>query len=69
MKYCRTDHLPASFNKLQLILILCLQRGGESFSLIHFWYDTWPDHKTPPSARSLVAMAQEVESIRTNMFR
>ncbi|PSN56781.1 Receptor-type tyrosine-protein phosphatase R [Blattella germanica] len=46
---------------------LLVQRGGDSFTLMHFWYDTWPDHKTPPSARSLVAMAREVEAFRTNM--
>ncbi|KAJ9578543.1 hypothetical protein L9F63_005272, partial [Diploptera punctata] len=47
---------------------LLIQRGSESCSLMHFWYDTWPDHKTPPSARSLVAMAREVEAVRTNML-
>ena len=46
--------------------ILLLQRGSEQHNLLHFWYDTWPDHKTPPSAHSLVAMAREVEAVRTN---
>jgi hypothetical protein len=46
-----------------------LQRGSEQHNLMHFWYDTWPDHKTPPSAHSLVAMAREVEAIRTSKRR
>ncbi|XP_023723261.1 tyrosine-protein phosphatase non-receptor type 7 isoform X2 [Cryptotermes secundus] len=49
-----------------IIRELLVQRGNEKHDLMHFWYDTWPDHKTPPSARSLVAMAREVEAVRTN---
>jgi receptor-type tyrosine-protein phosphatase R len=45
---------------------LLVQRGSEKYSLLHFWYDTWPDHKTPPSAWSLLAMAREVEAVRTS---
>ena len=32
--------------------------------MLHYWYDTWPDHKTPPSAQCLVALALEVERRR-----
>ncbi|KAK7790689.1 hypothetical protein R5R35_009595 [Gryllus longicercus] len=43
---------------------LLVQHGEEKRHVLHFWYDTWPDHKTPPSAHSLVAMAREVEGMR-----
>lgn len=43
---------------------LVLQRGEEVHETLHFWYMGWPDHRTPPSAKPLVAMALEVESVR-----
>ncbi|KAG8226410.1 hypothetical protein J437_LFUL012506 [Ladona fulva] len=43
---------------------LLIKRGEEVYETTHFWYMGWPDHRTPPSAKPLVAMALEVESIR-----
>ncbi|XP_071441159.1 tyrosine-protein phosphatase non-receptor type 5-like isoform X2 [Hetaerina americana] len=45
---------------------LILQKGEEVHETLHFWYTGWPDHRTPPSAKPLVAMAIEVESSRHN---
>ncbi|XP_046382949.1 tyrosine-protein phosphatase non-receptor type 7-like isoform X2 [Ischnura elegans] len=45
---------------------LTLQRGEETYETLHFWYTGWPDHRTPPSAKPLVAMALEVETARHN---
>lgn len=44
------------------------QNGDKERNVLHFWYDTWPDHKTPVSAQALVAMAKEVsEAARPGM--
>lgn len=42
-----------------------MQHNGETRRLLHYWYDTWPDHKTPQNAHSIVAMATEIEKCRT----
>ncbi|XP_066991055.2 tyrosine-protein phosphatase non-receptor type 5 isoform X2 [Anabrus simplex] len=47
---------------------LLAQRGSESRKILHFWYDTWPDHKTPPSPHAIVAMAREVENARQRLL-
>ncbi|XP_054720794.1 LOW QUALITY PROTEIN: tyrosine-protein phosphatase non-receptor type 5-like [Uloborus diversus] len=43
---------------------LFLRRGSETHTVRHFWYTAWPDHKTPETAKQLLAMALEVESLR-----
>ncbi|CAL1281984.1 unnamed protein product [Larinioides sclopetarius] len=43
---------------------LLLRRGNETLSVYHFWYTTWPDHKTPATAKQLLSMALEAESMR-----
>lgn len=45
---------------------LLLEHNGETRRLLHYWYDTWPDHKTPQNAHSIVAMATEIEKCRTS---
>ncbi|KFM64813.1 Receptor-type tyrosine-protein phosphatase R, partial [Stegodyphus mimosarum] len=43
---------------------LFLRRGSETHTVHHFWYTAWPDHKTPETAKQLLAMALEVEALR-----
>ncbi|XP_071038926.1 tyrosine-protein phosphatase non-receptor type 5 isoform X2 [Parasteatoda tepidariorum] len=43
---------------------LFLRKGSETHTVHHFWYTTWPDHKTPETAKQLLAMALEVEGLR-----
>ncbi|XP_075210593.1 uncharacterized protein LOC142317943 [Lycorma delicatula] len=41
-----------------------VKKGEEIRHTIHFWYDSWPDHKTPANAHSLLCLAKEVEIAR-----
>ncbi|XP_039279424.1 uncharacterized protein LOC111061699 [Nilaparvata lugens] len=41
-----------------------LTKGEECRHTIHFWFDSWPDHKTPANAHSLLCLAKEVEIAR-----
>ncbi|XP_034233753.1 tyrosine-protein phosphatase non-receptor type 5-like [Thrips palmi] len=43
---------------------LRVQRGDETRIIQHYWYDTWPDHKTPDTAKSIVELVREVEAFR-----
>ncbi|XP_068229120.1 receptor-type tyrosine-protein phosphatase kappa-like [Palaemon carinicauda] len=43
---------------------ILLQRGDVTHETLHFWYTTWPDHKTPTEADQLLAMALEVDHVR-----
>ncbi|KAG8197981.1 hypothetical protein JTE90_029376 [Oedothorax gibbosus] len=43
---------------------LFLRRGSETHIVHHFWYTTWPDHKTPATAKQLIGMALETEAMR-----
>ncbi|GFT24328.1 receptor-type tyrosine-protein phosphatase R [Nephila pilipes] len=43
---------------------LFLRRGSETHTVHHFWYTTWPDHKTPATAKQLLSMALEAEGMR-----
>lgn len=43
---------------------ITLQKIDEIKKLVHFWFDSWPDHKTPPNAHSLLSLAKEVELAR-----
>ncbi|KAK6634083.1 hypothetical protein RUM44_004691 [Polyplax serrata] len=45
---------------------LFVENECESRNILHYWYDTWPDHKTPQNAHSIVAMATEIEKCRVN---
>ncbi|KAJ8008828.1 hypothetical protein DPEC_G00082480 [Dallia pectoralis] len=44
---------------------LTLKRGGQSRELNHYWYTSWPDHKTPDSAQPLLRLMGDVEEDRT----
>lgn len=41
-----------------------LQKGEETHRVVHFWFDSWPDHKTPANAHSLLCLAKDVEISR-----
>ncbi|KAG7456125.1 hypothetical protein MATL_G00248510 [Megalops atlanticus] len=43
---------------------LTLQHGGQSRSVKHYWYTSWPDHKTPDSAQPLLQLVADVEGER-----
>ncbi|BFZ03947.1 hypothetical protein BsWGS_06986 [Bradybaena similaris] len=38
-----------------------LQHGGESQTVLHYWYTAWPDHKPPDSPHMLLDLVKEVE--------
>lgn len=40
------------------------QKEEEIHRVTHFWFDSWPDHKTPANAHSLLCLAKDVESYR-----
>ncbi|XP_054268271.1 uncharacterized protein LOC128990066 [Macrosteles quadrilineatus] len=41
-----------------------MQKEDETQRVTHFWFDSWPDHKTPANAHSLLCLAKDVESYR-----
>ncbi|XP_062374633.1 receptor-type tyrosine-protein phosphatase R [Sardina pilchardus] len=43
---------------------LTLKQAGQSRSLEHYWYTSWPDHKTPDSAQPLLQLMADVEEDR-----
>lgn len=43
---------------------LTLQCGGRSSTLQHYWYTSWPDHKTPDSTLPLLQLTADVEAER-----
>ncbi|KAA0190407.1 hypothetical protein HAZT_HAZT005644 [Hyalella azteca] len=43
---------------------ILLKKGDVSHTTLHFWFTSWPDHKTPSSARHLLNMATEVHTTR-----
>uniref|UniRef100_A0A3P8Y7F9 protein-tyrosine-phosphatase n=1 Tax=Esox lucius TaxID=8010 RepID=A0A3P8Y7F9_ESOLU len=43
---------------------LTLKQGGQSRVLKHYWYTSWPDHKTPDSAQPLLQLMGDVEEDR-----
>lgn len=48
----------------RLIQNFCFQKEEELQRVTHFWFDSWPDHKTPANAHSLLSLAKDVESYR-----
>lgn len=48
-----------------MLLKFCLfQKGEDSHRVVHFWFDSWPDHKTPANAHSLLCLAKDVDVSR-----
>nr|DBA31129.1 TPA: hypothetical protein GDO54_007029 [Pyxicephalus adspersus] len=46
------------------IRILTLKQGSQSRIVKHYWYTSWPDHKTPDSAQPLLQLMLDVEDDR-----
>uniref|UniRef100_A0A8C1YBN3 protein-tyrosine-phosphatase n=1 Tax=Cyprinus carpio TaxID=7962 RepID=A0A8C1YBN3_CYPCA len=47
-----------------IIRTLILKQGGQSRKVQHYWYTSWPDHKTPESAGPLLQLVNDVEEDR-----
>ncbi|KAK9505234.1 hypothetical protein O3M35_009330 [Rhynocoris fuscipes] len=47
-----------------IISNITMQKDEESRKVVHFWYDSWPDHKTPANAHSLLSLAKQVDNAR-----
>ncbi|XP_032894062.1 receptor-type tyrosine-protein phosphatase R [Amblyraja radiata] len=45
---------------------LTLKHEGRFQNIKHFWYKSWPDHKTPDSAQPLLQLMLKVEESRQN---
>uniref|UniRef100_A0A8C4VFK1 protein-tyrosine-phosphatase n=1 Tax=Gopherus evgoodei TaxID=1825980 RepID=A0A8C4VFK1_9SAUR len=43
---------------------LTLKQGSQSQNVKHYWYTSWPDHKTPYSAQPLLQLMLDVEEDR-----
>lgn len=43
---------------------LTLKYGSQSRTMKHYWYTSWPDHKTPDSAQPLLQLMLDVEKDR-----
>uniref|UniRef100_A0A8C3EBA6 protein-tyrosine-phosphatase n=2 Tax=Corvus moneduloides TaxID=1196302 RepID=A0A8C3EBA6_CORMO len=43
---------------------LTIKQGSQSHSVKHYWYTSWPDHKTPDSAQPLLQLMLDVEEDR-----
>ncbi|KAF7238062.1 Receptor-type tyrosine-protein phosphatase R [Varanus komodoensis] len=43
---------------------LTLKQGTQSRQVKHYWYTSWPDHKTPDSAQPLLQLMLDVEEDR-----
>ncbi|XP_051976327.1 receptor-type tyrosine-protein phosphatase R-like isoform X2 [Xyrauchen texanus] len=47
-----------------VIRSLILKHGDQSRTVQHYWYTSWPDHKTPESAGPLLQLVNDVEEDR-----
>ncbi|XP_062860427.1 receptor-type tyrosine-protein phosphatase R [Trichomycterus rosablanca] len=43
---------------------LTLKQGGQTHKVQHYWYTSWPDHKTPDSAGPLLQLMTDVNKSR-----
>ncbi|XP_068791730.1 receptor-type tyrosine-protein phosphatase R isoform X2 [Struthio camelus] len=43
---------------------LTIKQGSQSQNVKHYWYTSWPDHKTPDSAQPLLELMLDVEEDR-----
>ncbi|KAG8439680.1 hypothetical protein GDO86_005744 [Hymenochirus boettgeri] len=43
---------------------LTLKQGSQSRTVTHYWYTSWPDHKTPDSAQPLLQLMLDVQEDR-----
>ncbi|CAH2277887.1 receptor-type tyrosine- phosphatase R [Pelobates cultripes] len=61
--YGNVEVLVNSVNECEYytIRILTLKQGSQSRIVKHYWYTSWPDHKTPDSAQPLLQLMLEVD--------
>ncbi|OCT88923.1 receptor-type tyrosine-protein phosphatase R [Xenopus laevis] len=45
---------------------LTLKQGSQSRTVKHYWYTSWPDHKTPDSAQPLLQLMLDVQEDKKN---
>ncbi|XP_063783536.1 receptor-type tyrosine-protein phosphatase R isoform X1 [Pseudophryne corroboree] len=60
--YGNVEVLVNSVNELEHYTIrsLTLKQGSQSRTVKHYWYTSWPDHKTPDSAQPLLQLMLDV---------
>ncbi|XP_053317973.1 receptor-type tyrosine-protein phosphatase R isoform X2 [Spea bombifrons] len=64
--YGNVEVLVNSVNECEYytVRILTLKQGSQSRIVKHYWYTSWPDHKTPDSAQPLLQLMLDVEEDR-----
>ncbi|KAL2102850.1 hypothetical protein ACEWY4_002018 [Coilia grayii] len=64
--YGKTEVLVNSVRECEHYTVrnLTLKQGGQSRSVEHYWYTSWPDHKTPDSTQPLLQLMADVEEDR-----
>ncbi|XP_042566040.1 receptor-type tyrosine-protein phosphatase R isoform X1 [Clupea harengus] len=64
--YGKTEVLVNSVRECEHFTVrsLTLKQGGQSHAVEHYWYTSWPDHKTPDSTQPLLQLMTEVEEDR-----
>ncbi len=45
-------------------MFLYPQQGSQSRKVQHYWYTSWPDHKTPESVGPLLQLVNDIEEDR-----
>lgn len=59
-----TSVLPPGGQGSHIRFNVFLQCGNQTRVLQHYWYTSWPDHKTPDSAMPLLQLMTDVETER-----
>ncbi|XP_053439605.1 receptor-type tyrosine-protein phosphatase R isoform X2 [Nycticebus coucang] len=64
--YGKVEVLVVSINECDNYTIrnLVLKQGSHTQHVKHYWYTSWPDHKTPDSAQPLLQLMLDVEEDR-----
>ncbi|XP_053572760.1 receptor-type tyrosine-protein phosphatase R [Bombina bombina] len=64
--YGNVEVLVNSVNECEYytVRILTLKQGSQSRTVKHYWYTSWPDHKTPDSAQPLLQLMLDVQEDR-----
>ncbi|XP_073940017.1 receptor-type tyrosine-protein phosphatase R isoform X2 [Castor canadensis] len=64
--YGKVEVLVISVNECENYTIrnLVLKQGSHTQHVKHYWYTSWPDHKTPDSAQPLLQLMLDVEEDR-----
>ncbi|KAI5617340.1 receptor-type tyrosine-protein phosphatase R, partial [Silurus asotus] len=60
----KKDDFQDTFQKWQKRCDRCIAQAGQSRKVQHYWYTSWPDHKTPESVGPLLELMTDVEKSR-----